>query len=293
MAYNNTYTHGQLWAQALAAGRELQARLEPVLETNRFGRSIASYLEIGSTNAVAMEWASAGAPEGALVVADHQTEGRGRLGRTWQDAAGKNLMFSLVLRPPLRPENFGLIMLAAATAVADALQRAAENHVVRIKWPNDVLLNGRKCCGMLMETTTAGGGSGPLRSAVVGVGVNVNQVSFPDSFAYEPTSLALETGQLLHRTPILAAILNGFEHNYDGIVSDDGASLRAGYLERMEGVGREVTVYPATAGAAVHGVIRGIAENGALQIQTRVGLRTLSSGDVTFRPAESVDAAGD
>src|SRR5690606_25414080 len=137
MAYNNTYMHGQLWAQARAAGRDLHARLEPVLDTSRFGRSIASYLDVDSTNVVAIEWAASGAPEGAMVIADHQLEGRGRLGRTWQDAAGKNLMFSVVLRPTLRAEDMGLVMLAAAVAVARALERAVENHDVRIKWPND------------------------------------------------------------------------------------------------------------------------------------------------------------
>ncbi|HEX7072204.1 MAG TPA: biotin--[acetyl-CoA-carboxylase] ligase [Rhodothermales bacterium] len=293
MAYNNTYTHGQLWAQARAAGRDLQARLEPLLETSRFGRSIASYVEIGSTNAVAIEWAAEGAAEGALVIADHQTDGRGRLGRTWQDVSGKNLMFSIVLRPTLRPEDMGLIMLAAAVAVSHALERAAENHSVRIKWPNDVLLNGRKCCGMLMESTSSGAGADRPRAAVVGIGVNVNQASFPDGFAYEPTSLALETGQLYHRTPILGAILNGFERNYDGLARDGGASLRDAYRARMKGIGDEVTVYPATAGTAIRGVIRGIADNGALMIETLQGMQALSSGDVTFRRAEIEDASGD
>lgn len=282
MTYSNSYTDGQIWAQALARGRSLLHEMEGALATRRFGRSIARYEEVGSTNTIAASWAAAGASEGALVVADHQVRGRGRHGRAWTDAPGTNLMFSVILRPTLPLDRFGLVMLAACSSVAEAVATVDASLPVSIKWPNDVLIRDRKCCGLLMETS---GPSAPVvgrTTAVVGIGINVNQDEFPDNFALPATSLALECGRLIDRPALLASILNGFEPAYEKLATDGGASVRETYLRRLESLGAYVRVYSVKQGDAIEGRVAGISPIGALLLETDEGLRTLTSGEVTF-----------
>src|SRR5690606_1606672 len=126
--------------------------LLPLLRATRLGRAFRSLASTTSTNTEAARWAAAGAPEGSVVLADYQTAGRGRLGRVWEAAAGQNLLFSLVLHPPLARDRLGLITLTAALAIADVLAEMVQPLRVGIKWPNDILVEERKCCGMLLES---------------------------------------------------------------------------------------------------------------------------------------------
>ncbi len=283
MPNKNAYMHGHDWAQALASGRETLRHLEPLLSTARLGRYIAHYREIGSTNVVATIWASEGCTEGALVVADHQYAGRGRLGRSWHDVPGSNLMFSIVLRPIIRPDRLGLIMLAASVAVSESITLVESSFRTQIKWPNDILVNGRKVCGMLMETSTSANRLNRVDYAVVGIGLNVNQDEFPDEFASRSSSLALEAGRLIDRGPILAEILNRLERHYDRLQTDDGTAIREAYHRNLAGIGEEVEIYASGTGAPLRGLIKGIADNGALLLETGQGVQSLASGDVSFR----------
>src|SRR5690606_12415094 len=146
--------------------------------TARFGRTHRALGATGSTNADALAWATEGAPDGALVTAEHQTAGRGRHGRTWTDAPGLSLLASLLLRPTLPPDRLGLLPLAAGLAAADAVE-SVTGLVPRLKWPNDVLLGGRKVGGLLLESRL---GDGPA-TVVLGLGLNVGQADFPPELA--------------------------------------------------------------------------------------------------------------
>lgn len=160
--------------------------------------------ETDSTNIDAIRWASEGAPEGCLVVADYQSAGKGRLGRSWFAPAGASLLFSLILRPRLDPSLLGLINLGASVALCEALKE--QRVSTSVKWPNDVTLGDRKLAGILSEHD---GGV-----VCLGVGTNVNVVSFPDEIASSATSLSLHEGREFDRLQILIDFLDRFDMLY-------------------------------------------------------------------------------
>lgn len=228
-----------------------------------------------------MSWALEDAPEGALVGTDHQTAGRGRHGRAWSDSPGHNLLFSVVLRPTLAPNLWGLIPLAAGIAVAEAIEQQTGLASV-LKWPNDVLLTNRKVCGVLMEGHLQTN-SGRENRMVLGIGLNVNQIEFPDEVANSATSLALELGQIVPRLPLLADLLLRLEERYESLSTDDGLSVRAGFESRMAGIGKPATVTVPVSGESSEGIILGIAVSGALRLDTAQGIEQLHAGEVSFR----------
>jgi len=175
-----------------------------------WGAEVKFLEETDSTNRVAREWAQAGAPEGALVVADYQTAGRGRFDRKWFAPPGECLLFSLILRPDCGQEYLGLINLAAAVALCRSL--AGEGIAARIKWPNDVMIAGRKAAGLLSETTPSGALGEP--AVILGLGLNVAVTSFPPEIGGSATSLALE-GQIIERQNILEAFLRELKTLYE------------------------------------------------------------------------------
>ncbi|GIV61528.1 MAG: biotin--[acetyl-CoA-carboxylase] ligase [Rhodothermaceae bacterium] len=254
----------------------------PLLRTTRFGRALRGYATVPSTNTLAAGWAAEGAPEGAVVLAEYQTAGRGRLGRTWDARPGQNLMFSTILRPTLPPDRLGLITLAASVAVAEAVEAFTAPLVPAIKWPNDLLLEGRKCCGMLLEASFEAHPGG--RAAVIlGIGLNVNQFEFPPALADRATSLLLAGGRPVPRAPLLARLLERLEIRYEALLRDGGASIRAAYLERLDGLQQPVTLYLAD-GSSRTGILEGITETGALRLRTPDGPRVFHAGDVTTSP---------
>ena len=191
------------------------------LETDRFGRSLRGVETVGSTNTAAAEWARNGAPDGSVLVTEYQSAGRGRHGRTWTAKKGQNLMFSVVLRPALEADRLGLVTVAASVAVAEAIDPFVAPHRAALKWPNDVLLEGRKTCGMLLESSISGRQEAEV--VVLGVGLNVNQVTFPDALADTATSLRLVAGRAVPRAPLFARLLRRLEIRVDAVQSDDGA----------------------------------------------------------------------
>ncbi len=264
----------------MAQSPALAEALAPLLRTRRFGRALRAFATVGSTNTEAATWAAEGVPEGAVVLAELQTAGRGRMGRSWEAHAGQNLTFSTVLRPALSPERLGLITVAASVAVAETVSAFTAPLEAGIKWPNDVLLEGRKCCGMLLESSF----SGQKRPTVIlGIGLNVNQDAFPPALADRATSMLLATGRHTPRAPLLAALLSRLEHVYDRLVHDE-AALRQAYEARLAGLGRPATLYLAGTPAPVPGVLAGITETGALRLVTKDGLRIFHAGEVSFSP---------
>ncbi len=250
------------------------------LRTERFGRESRWHAAIGSTNTEAMRWASDGAPEGALLGADHQTAGRGRHGRAWSDVPGLNLLFSLVLRPGLPQDRLGLIPLAAGLAVAEAIEKRTP-LAPALKWPNDVLVDKKKVCGILLEGRLTPK-NGSQSTMVLGIGLNVNQTEFPADIVGKATSLVLETGQLVPRIPLLANLLNALEEHYDSLATDLGVAVLAGFERRMAGLGTTATVTFPLSGESTEGTILGVAENGALRVATSEGERLFHSGEVSL-----------
>ena len=255
----------------------LDLALRTRLQTVRLGRPHRHYASLGSTQIVAAEWAEAGAAAGALVTADHQREGRGRLGRAWADEPGRDLALSLVLRPRLAPEHLGLVPLAAALAVADALDAHAAG--IGLKWPNDVLLGGRKVAGVLAETRWRACASGsPSPTVLLGIGVNVNRRAFPADLADRATSLYLASGREHDRTGILAALLLALEQRLafapEAIVAEAESRLLS--LSRAVRVGFPGTTRPPLAGTAL-----GLGADGALRLGTPEGEVRVHAGETT------------
>ena len=239
--------------------------LRPLLTTDRFGRSLRGFDTVGSTNTEAMRWAAEGAPEGSIVLTEYQSAGRGRQGRRWEAAAGKNLMFSILLRPPFPPERFGLITLAGGVGVAEAVAERCAPLPVAIKWPNDVLVEDRKCCGMLLEASAQ---AATATVVVLGIGLNVNQRAFPPALEGKATSLLLETGRPVPRAPLLADVLRRVERWYDTIGDGGGQALRAAYERRLRSVGEEVTLRVTDTVQPVRGTLLGVTDAGALRLDT-------------------------
>ena len=230
--------------------------------------------QLGSSNDAAMAWAKEGAPDLSLVVADEQTAGRGRAGRTWFTPAGTALAFSLVLRPDTLPrQHLPRLTALGALAVADAL-RELWGLESRIKWPNDLLLNGRKCAGMLVESDWAGE---RLRALVLGIGVNVEPGSIPpaDALSFPATCVEAETGQQVDRWSLLREVLRVLIERRKGLSSP---TFIQDWEARLAFRGEAVQISGSE--APVRGVVVGL--------QTASGEeRTLPDGEVRLRRVDS------
>ena len=248
---------------------------KPSRETN--ARLIHHYYKIGSTNSEAMRSAAEGAPEGSVFLAEEQLTGRGRGTNTWHSARSTGIYCSVILRPPLPPSEALIFSLAAGLAVHAAVAEIAPQLRVDLKWPNDLLLGGKKFCGILTEMNAE---ATQLRYLVVGVGINVNQVRFPADLREIATSLRMETGTEWSRVELCAALLRSVDREYRSLTEDAGA--RDAIVRRFEkssssARGRKVNIEE---NASLAGVTEGLDEAGFLRIRTAEGLRTVMSGAV-------------
>jgi BirA family biotin operon repressor/biotin-[acetyl-CoA-carboxylase] ligase len=190
--------------------------------------------QVDSTQRVAFALASAGAPDRTVVVADVQTAGRGRRGRAWHAEAGTSLLASIVVRPRLAPWRLPTLSIAAAVAVAEAVARVTGVEA-RLKWPNDVVVGGRKLAGILLESR-----SDPAPVVVIGVGVNLRQRAFPEPLASRATSVALEGGRALAPDVVLAAVLEDFDAVRTLLEAGAFDAVRARWLARADVLRRPV-----------------------------------------------------
>jgi len=257
-----------------------EARVLDSLYTERMGQTIRWLDSVGSTNAIARAWGTDGAREGAVVVSEYQTMGRGRHGRIWDADRGQNLTFSLVLRPPLPIDQLGLITLAASLAVADTVGSFSGSGDVGIKWPNDVILGGMKCCGMLLESVIGKPEESVL--VVLGVGLNINQTSFAGELAASATSLCLFAGRPLDRVEILVSLLGRLEQQIDDVYARPDVTL-ARYESCLLGKGKLVAFLDINSGRAKEGMMTGVSATGALLVRVEDEIITLHAGDVTLQ----------
>jgi BirA family biotin operon repressor/biotin-[acetyl-CoA-carboxylase] ligase len=235
---------------------------------------------LASTNDLAKELGARGAPQGTLVVAEAQTRGRGRLGRHWDSPAVAGLYVSLLLRPPLPPGELPQITLTTAVAVVRALRRAT-GLTPGIKWPNDLLLNGRKMGGILTEMESE---SDQIRHLVVGLGLNVNNIRFPAELKTTATSLALEAGRPFSRLEILKAWLEEFEDLYDRFLARQFPAILAEWQTYAVTLGQEVRVRQGA--VEICGKALKVAADGALLVQTLTGeIVKVTSGEIVPAPA--------
>lgn len=231
---------------------------------------------VPSTNSVALDLARSGAPHGTFVLADRQEAGRGRHGRGWSSPPGVGLWMSWILRPPLPPDRAYLVTWAAAVAVAEAAARTAGLYA-EIKWPNDVLVRGRKICGLLAEVASGGDA---LDFIVLGVGLNVNQAEadFPEAFRDRAASLRSASGHAVDRVLTLAAFLEAFEFEYDRLLRDGGEAVRRAWTERSCVIGRPITLRTGGGEFAARAV--GVDPDGALLVERDGTVEAIHSAEV-------------
>jgi BirA family biotin operon repressor/biotin-[acetyl-CoA-carboxylase] ligase len=247
------------------------------LKGSVFGKRIYHFFKTDSTNRVALELGHAGEPEGAVVLAEEQTAGRGRAGRAWRSDRAAGIYVTLLLRPKLSPVQAPLLTMMAGLSAYAAIQ-AHTGLAPDLKWPNDLLLRGKKVGGILTEMHAE---PSQVRFVIVGIGLNVNQEEFPGELATTATSLRMETGKFESRLEVLVRLLREFENDYNLFLREGPA----GVTQKFEAVssfarGKRVRV---TSGAASYtGTSAGLGPEGLLMVQRDDGqLVTVISGDVT------------
>ncbi|MGA2980786.1 MAG: biotin--[acetyl-CoA-carboxylase] ligase [Terriglobales bacterium] len=244
-------------------------------------KQIHHYYKIGSTNSEAMRSAAEGAPEGSVFLAEEQLSGRGRGEHTWHSARSTGIYCSVILRPVMPPSDALIFSLAAGLAVRAAVAEIAPRLLADLKWPNDLLLGGKKFCGILTEMNAE---ATRVRHLVLGMGINVNQVKFPSELREIATSLRIETGTEWSRVELCAALLRSLDREYRSLTEDAGA--RDAILRRFEQSsssvrGRKVSILVnSEENGGLAGVTEGLDERGFLRIRTAEGLQTVVSGTV-------------
>ena len=251
--------------------------LDPLLRGTIFAGHVHHYYRAGSTNAVAMEAAAAGAPEGSVFLAEQQTAGRGRGNNKWHSAESTGIYCSVILRPALPPADVLVLSLAAGLAVHAAVAGMGAGIPPDLKWPNDLLIGGKKFCGILTEMSAE---ATRVRHIVVGIGINVNQTRFPEELQTIATSLQFTTGSEWSRMDLCAALLKSLDREYRSLLSNPDA--HADILRRFEQNSRMVSGCPVHVeeNGGFDGVTEGLDPRGFLQVRTNEGLRIVYSGTV-------------
>ena len=250
-------------------------------ETKWVGKTGYHYEVLDSTNKKAKELAEAGCPHGTLVTAEGQEAGVGRRGRSWSSEPGQGIYMSLVLRPKLSTDKAAMLTLISAMAVSKAIYEIIKDCGVYpfIKWPNDIVLRGKKVCGILTEMTIK---NGEIDYIIVGIGVNVNNREFPAEIAQMATSIELEIGHGVARERIMELIWMEFEKYYAIFMeTQDLSRLQEEYQQMSANKGRKVTVLDPA--GEFEGVARGITNIGEVIVDTPEGQKFVSSGEVSVR----------
>lgn len=257
--------------------------LESLMQTRWAGQKIVYYDETDSTNLRIKQLGDEGAAHGTLAVADRQTAGRGRRGRSWESPAGSSIYMSILLRPQIPPDKAPMLTLVMACSVAEGLQDCAETYGysgIQIKWPNDIIINGKKLAGILTEMSTQ---IDYINHVTVGVGINVNRTEFPEEIRETATSLRLECGHVVKRAPIIAAIMKRLEANYETFLeTQDLSGLMERYSELLVNRDRDVLILSPEGSYPAHAL--GINEQGELLVRREDGSEeAVYAGEVSVR----------
>lgn len=249
------------------------------LQTDFIGKEICTYKTLGSTNQEAKKLALEGLSDGAVIIANEQTAGKGRRGRFWVSPPGTGIWMSLLLRPDIQPQNASMITLVAGLAVCEVIDEITGLDV-KIKWPNDIVLNGKKICGLLTEMNSE---IDYVNFIVVGIGINVNISEFPPELLSMATSLLIESGETYARKVLVKRTLERFEKHYKTYLeTEDLSTIIKAYNNHCVNVGREVRVMSKV--KEMTGTVKEITPKGELILRDSEGEEHLiTSGEVSVR----------
>ena len=253
--------------------------LESTIHTKWAGENVVFFEETVSTNNEIRSLAEQGAPHGTLAVAERQLGGKGRRGRVWTSPAGVGIWMSMLLRPQIDPMAASMLTLVMALSTRRGIEKAT-GLKSEIKWPNDLVLNKKKICGILTEMSTE---LMEIQYVIPGTGINVNQMEFPDDIKATATSLRIESGKIQKRSEIIAAIMEAFEGYYDTFMKTrDMSGLIEEYNANLVNLGNEVCVLDPA--GEYRGISEGINKEGALLVRLSDGtLKEIISGEVSVR----------
>ena len=256
-----------------------KSEIESRLDGGWIGKQVYFAEEVDSTNTWGKRLAEEGAPHGTLVVADEQTQGRGRRGRSWQSPKGTNISMTLILRPDLEPARASMLTIVMGLSVAQGLKELLKLPV-QIKWPNDAVLNGHKLCGILTEMSAQ---IDYINYVVVGTGINVNLPEVPEELKDIATSLLIETGHRVNRAEVIGAVLRAFARNYESfLAAGDLTGLLNAYNEILANRDRQVRVLDPK--EPYEGVALGINARGELLVKKADGsISEVYAGEVSVR----------
>lgn len=249
--------------------------IEQWLTTSCLGRRILHFEELDTTQRIAHEQAQQQAPEGTLVVCDHQTNGRGQLGRTWHEAKNEGIAMSLLVRPDVPMHRAGQLTLVAGIALAQSLRTF--DVPVTIKWPNDILINGCKVAGILTEMQTE---ADRISSVIIGIGINVHHEQFPEGIEDRATSLVRESGRTFRRAEVVATFLNRFERLYTQWLELGFGSFVSEWETLADRLHEKVTLR--TRQMTASGTLLGIDETGTIRIKTDAGETRFHSAELVY-----------
>lgn len=256
-----------------------EAEIKSLMHTDWVAKEVLYFDTIDSTNIKAQELAEKGYQSGTLVVADKQESGKGRRGRSWVSPSGTGIFMTLMIKPDINPNNASMLTLVAALAVAKAITSVTGEEAL-IKWPNDIVVNGKKVCGILTEMNAQ---FDYINHIVVGIGINVHNESFPEEISQMASSLMIEAGgKRFHRAQIIAETMSYFEQYYDTFLkTQDLSALVREYDELL--VNRNKSVRVLDPKEPFDGKAMGITPKGELIVETWESRKLVSSGEVSVR----------
>ena len=256
-----------------------EAEIKSLMHTDWVAKEVLYFDTIDSTNTKAQELAEKGYPSGTLVVADKQESGKGRRGRSWVSPSGTGIFMTLMIKPDINPNNASMLTLVAALAVAKAITSVTGEEAM-IKWPNDIVVNSKKVCGILTEMNAQ---FDYINHIVVGIGINVHNESFPEEISQMASSLMIEAGgKRFHRAQIIAETMSYFEQYYDTFLkTQDLSALVREYDEML--VNRNKSVRVLDPKEPFDGKAMGITPKGELIVDTWESRKLVSSGEVSVR----------
>lgn len=256
-----------------------EAEIKSLMHTEWVAKEVLYFDTIDSTNTKAQELAEKGYPSGTLVVADKQESGKGRRGRSWVSPSGTGIFMTLMIKPDINPNNASMLTLVAALAVAKGITSVTGEEAM-IKWPNDIVVNGKKVCGILTEMNAQ---FDYINHIVVGIGINVHNESFPEEISQMASSLMIEAGgKRFHRAQIIAETMLYFEQYYDTFLkTQDLSALVREYDELL--VNRNKSVRVLDPKEPFDGKAMGITPKGELIVDTWESRKLVSSGEVSVR----------